>query len=190
MERTARKNEILTVAAKLFRERGYSAVSMRDIAQELDIKAASLYNHITSKQEMLVLIVIEIAEEFTLGMRQIAASDAPAKSKIQELIGLHIDLTLRNPDEMACLNSDWMHLEAENRAYFIRMRDEYEDQFKSIVQLGMSRQEFQALDLDVVVYSMLSSLRTLYHWYGRKKNISANALKNTMIRTLLEGILI
>jgi AcrR family transcriptional regulator len=62
---TDRKTEIVTVSAKLFKEKGYSAVTMRDIAQAMDIKAASLYNHIKSKQEILVLIIIEIAEEFT-----------------------------------------------------------------------------------------------------------------------------
>ena len=39
-----RKSEIVTISAKLFKEKGYSAVTMRDIAQALDIKAASLYN--------------------------------------------------------------------------------------------------------------------------------------------------
>ena len=56
-----RKTEIIARAATLFKEKGYSAVTVRDIAQAMDIKAASLYNHIQSKQEILVLIVIEIA---------------------------------------------------------------------------------------------------------------------------------
>ena len=58
MKITDRKTEIISVAAKLFKEKGYSAVTMRDIAQAMDIKAASLYNHIKSKQEILVLIII------------------------------------------------------------------------------------------------------------------------------------
>ena len=50
MKPTERKTEIITIAARLFKEKGYSAVTMRDIAQAMDIKAASLYNHIKSKQ--------------------------------------------------------------------------------------------------------------------------------------------
>ena len=60
-----RKEEIVIVAAKLFKEKGYSAVSMRDIAQQMDIKAASLYNHIKSKQEILSSLVLHVAEKFT-----------------------------------------------------------------------------------------------------------------------------
>ena len=48
-----RKEEIIVTAAKLFKEKGFSAVTMRDIAKSVGIKAASLYNHINSKEELL-----------------------------------------------------------------------------------------------------------------------------------------
>ena len=54
MKTPTRKEEIIHVASQLFKDRGYSAVSMRDIAKELGIKAASLYNHIEGKQELLL----------------------------------------------------------------------------------------------------------------------------------------
>jgi AcrR family transcriptional regulator len=105
MKITDRKSEIIAIAAKLFKEKGYSAVTMRDIAHAMDIKAASLYNHIQSKQEILVLIVIEIAEEFTHIMDEVLNSDASTIAKLERIIQLHIDITLRNPDALACLNN-------------------------------------------------------------------------------------
>ena len=69
-----RKEEIIKSAAQLFLERGYSAVTMRDLAKELGIKAASLYNHISSKHEILESLIISVAEEFTVGMNQILLS--------------------------------------------------------------------------------------------------------------------
>ena len=116
-----RKTEIINCAAKLFKVKGYSAVTMRDIAQALDIKAASLYNHIKSKQEILVLIVIEIAEEFTNRINCIAISDLKTIEKIENVIDLHIDITIRNPEALACLNNDWMHLTDDELTYFIKM---------------------------------------------------------------------
>ena len=53
-----RKSEILKVAKDLITEKGYNAVSMRDLAKALDIKAASLYNHIANKQEILSTITV------------------------------------------------------------------------------------------------------------------------------------
>jgi TetR/AcrR family transcriptional regulator, cholesterol catabolism regulator len=188
MEKPDRKSEILTVSARLFRDRGYSAVSMRDIAQALDIKAASLYNHIKSKQEILVLIVLRIAEEFTAGMKHILEDEEDAMRQLERLIDLHIDLTLREPAVIACLNNDWMHLTDADLKYFLKMRDEYESGFRAILKKGIDAEEIASVNIDVIMFSLLSTLRTLYLWYGRKKLLPAEELKVELKRVLLGGI--
>ena len=52
MKVSIRKKEIIKVASQLFKDKGYNAVSMRDIALALGIKAASLYNHIEGKKNL------------------------------------------------------------------------------------------------------------------------------------------
>ena len=188
MKITDRKTEIINVAAKLFKEKGYSAITMRDIAHALDIKAASLYNHIKSKQEILVLIIIDIAEEFTNVINEIVASEISTIQKIEKVIDLHIDITLRNPDALACLNNDWMHLTDDDLIYFIKMRNDYEESFRKIIKTGISNGEIKNLNIEVIIFSILSTLRTLYIWYGKKKTIKPEALKANMIQVLLNGI--
>ncbi len=188
MKITDRKTEIINVAAKLFKEKGYSAVTMRDIAQAMDIKAASLYNHIKSKQEILVLIIIEIAEEFTKIMNEVLISNESAISKIERIIQLHIDITLRNPDALACLNNDWMHLTNSELLHFVKMREEYENNFKTIVKQGIANGEIKNYNLDVIIFSILSTLRTLYIWYNKTNKLSSKALTDNMIKVLLNGI--
>jgi TetR/AcrR family transcriptional regulator, cholesterol catabolism regulator len=188
MKSTDRKTEIITVAARLFKEKGYSAVTMRDIAQSLDIKAASLYNHITSKQEILVLIIIEIAEEFTNVMNSIVDSEETCLRKIERVIQLHIDITVRDPDALASLNADWMHLTDTELVYFIKMREEYEENFRKIIMKGIADGELKKLNPEVIIFSMLSTLRTLYLWYGKKKSLNASILKSNMTQVLLHGI--
>jgi TetR/AcrR family transcriptional regulator, cholesterol catabolism regulator len=188
MKITDRKTEIINCAAKLFKEKGYSAVTMRDIAQALDIKAASLYNHIKSKQEILVLIIIDIAEEFTTVMNEIVISDSTSIQKIEKVIQLHIDITIRNPEALACLNNDWMHLTDKELTYFIKMREDYEENFRNIVKSGISSKELKSLNPEVIIFSMLSTLRTLYLWYGKKKGLTETSLKSNMKEVLLNGI--
>lgn len=183
-----RKTEIINVAAKLFKEKGYSAVTMRDIAQAMDIKAASLYNHIKSKQEILVLIIIEIAEEFTNTMNQVVNSSETTIKKIEKIIQLHIDITLRDANALACLNNDWMHLADAELTYFIKMREDYEENFRTIIQKGIADGEIKNLNLEVIIFSTLSTLRTLYLWYGKKKSPDPAVLKSNMIQVLLNGI--
>ena len=188
MKLSERKIEIITIAAKLFKEKGYSAVTMRDIAQAMDIKAASLYNHIKSKQEILVLIIIEIAEEFTNVINEIVASEVSAIQKIEKVIQLHIDITLRNSDALACLNNDWMHLTDKELTYFIKMREDYEQNFRTIIKKGIHDREIQNMNHEVIIFSVLSTLRTLYIWYDKTKSLNEKTLKTTMTKVLLKGI--
>lgn len=183
-----RKTEIVNSAAKLFKEKGYSAVTMRDIAQDLDIKAASLYNHIKSKQEILVLIVIEIAEEFTNRINEIVVSEISTIQRLEKVIELHINITLRNPDAIACLNNDWMHLTDNELVYFIKMREDYEENFRNIIKSGIASNEIKNLNPEVIIFSMLSTLRTLYLWYGKKKGFTETSLKRDLSQVLLKGI--
>jgi AcrR family transcriptional regulator len=178
------------VAAQLFKEKGYSAVTMRDIAQAMDIKAASLYNHIKSKQEILVLIVIEIAEEFTNTINEVVSSNETTIKKIERIIQLHIDITLRDANALACLNNDWMHLANAELTYFIKMREDYEENFRTIIKKGIEDGEIKNLNLEVIIFSTLSTLRTLYLWYGKKKSPNPSVLKSNMIQVLLNGIVV
>ncbi|WP_296314037.1 TetR/AcrR family transcriptional regulator, partial [Winogradskyella sp. UBA3174] len=111
MKEETRKEEIVRVAAKLFKEKGYSAVTMRDLATAMGIKAASLYNHINSKQDILNAIIISLAEEFTEGMKLIQSSQNTCIDKLKTIIELHVKISSQNIYGMASLNNDWMHLE-------------------------------------------------------------------------------
>ena len=184
----SRKTEILTTAAQLFKEKGYSAVSMRDLATKMGIKAASLYNHIQSKQEILSTIVINVAEEFTRGMNSIVDLNLSPTKKIEAIMALHIDVTLLNTDALASLNHSWMHLEEKNLQYFEKMRDDYEAHFRTIIKTGIETGEFKNTNIEIMLFSLLSTLNSLYLWITKKENIDNQTLKEDMISTLLKGI--
>jgi len=190
LEKVDRKSEIIHISAKLFRERGYMAVSMSDIAKSLDIKAASLYNHIHSKQEILSLLIINIAEEFTRAMNNLQSSNESAIESLKKFIDFHIEITLRDPDAIACLNNDWMHLDKEHRTYYVKMRDEYEENVRKIVKRGIDNGEIKEHNIEVIVFSMLSTLRKFYLWYGRKMKLNFTEFKESLTQVLLNGIVL
>lgn len=187
--RPDRKAEIVLHSATLFKEKGYSAVTMRDIAHSLDIKAASLYNHITSKQQILSLVVIAIAEEYTHTIEAIVASDQTAVEKLKQVIALHIDITVRNPHGLASLNNDWMHLPEDDLKRFLEMRESYENHFRAIVNKGIADGELRPYNAETIIFSMLSTLRTLYLWYGKKPQFTPEILHRDLPKVLLEGLI-
>lgn len=189
-ETNSRKAEIIVVAARLFREKGYRAVTMRDLAENMGIKAASLYNHIHSKQEILSLIVISTAENFTKHIDAVFPKSISSVDKLEEIIQMHIDITVHNTDFLACTNNDWMHLEKKQLVYFLGMRNTYEAKFRKIIETGIKRGELKDCDPEIVLFTILSTLRTLYLWYSKKNSLTTEQLKNEMVKVLLTGILV
>ena len=188
MSTSNRKTEIAEVAARLFRNKGYSAVTMRDLAAAMDIKAASLYNHISSKQDVLALVIMDLAALFTQGIAAIDGANYSVSEKLRYIIALHIDLTIKHPHAMASLNNDWMHLSPENLKIFTEQREYYEDTLRRIIRNGIEEKTIQPLNEDLIVFTLLSTLRTLYLWYGRKSNLSEQKLRVDITDALLQGI--
>ncbi|MDC7994551.1 TetR/AcrR family transcriptional regulator [Altibacter sp. HG106] len=188
MSGNTRKEEIIMVASRLFKEKGYTAVTMRDIAQTMGIKAASLYNHISGKQELLSRLVLRLAEEFTKGMEAVQEQPGSEVSKIKRIIELHIDITVNASEALAALNNDWMHLEGEDLKRFVHMREAYEENFRSIIKKGIENGELQPHHPEVILFSILSTLRTLYIWYQKRGKLDVNVLKKDMVSVLLRGI--
>lgn len=182
-----RKSEIIRIAAKLFKEKGYSAVTMRDLAAEMGIKAASLYNHIRSKEDILNTIIISIAEAFTDGMKLIKASNDHCKEKLRQIIELHVRLSSQNIYGMASLNNDWMHLQNQQEYYKV-LRANYENDFRKILEEGITSGELINVKPEVMLFSILTTLRSLYLWIPKKEDLDLQELSQTLYQILVEGI--
>ena len=188
MKTISRKQEIITVASSLFNEKGYKTVSMRDIATAMDIKAASLYNHINGKQEILSEIILKVAEEFTTGMENVVGENSSAIEKVEKVIEMHIDITVNYSEALAALNNDWMHLEKADLSAFVKMREDYEENFRKIIKQGIEAGEIKPNHPEVILFSILSTLRTLYLWYQKRGKLDVNILKKDMVSVLIKGI--
>ena len=188
MKEETRKDEIIRTAAILFKEKGFSAVTMRDIAKFMGIKAASLYNHINSKQEILSNIIIKLAEEFTQGMDKIKEGNSSTIDKLKNIVNLHVRITSNNPFGMASLNNDWMHLEGQ-LDYYLQLRLNYEDNLRQIIIRGIDNGELANSNAEVMLFSMLSTLRSLYIWIPDKKDLDPSELVSDLSIVLLKGII-
>ncbi|BAO54309.1 TetR/AcrR family transcriptional regulator [Nonlabens marinus] len=185
---TARKKQIVRTAAQLFKQRGYSAVTMRDLAAALDIKAASLYNHISGKQEILTQLILEVAHKFTNGMHAVQLDGDSAFAKAEKLIALHIKIAVEHTDALAVLNTDWMHLEGKAYEEYIALRRKYELDFKQILLDGILSGEFKKLSVETMLFNLLSTLRSIYLWIPKKSATEVADLEKELPVILLKGI--
>ena len=168
--------------------KGYAATTMRDVAREVGMEAASLYNHISSKQLILSDLLMDLAELFTEGMARISHSQRSELQKLEELIKLHVDLTVSHTDAISLLPSEWVHLEEPHLKDFIRLRDAYEKQFKTIIENVIAEGDQPNIDPDITLFSILSTLRWLYSWYSKYKVEDIDKLKSDLMQNLIYGL--
>ncbi|MEQ9425936.1 MAG: TetR/AcrR family transcriptional regulator [Cyclobacteriaceae bacterium] len=188
MNQRSRKDEIIQTAAILFREKGYTGSTMRDLAHNVGIEAASLYNHINSKDELLSEICIHIAHLFTNEMNRVKKLNSSSVDKLIALIDFHILITIDHNDMIAVTNQEWRHLNDSSMTGFIKFRDQYEQNFKAIVKEGIDNGELLQADPELVMFTVLSSLRWLQFWYRPDRKLETDTIRIQLKNMLLKGI--
>src|SRR5712692_2302241 len=86
----SKEQEIITVAARLFKEKGYRATTLEDIAAAVGMLKGSLYYYIQSKEELLYIVVREPVRQIYSKLEEIVNSDAPIKVKIAKALANHM----------------------------------------------------------------------------------------------------
>ena len=93
----ARRILIEETALKLFAERGYAEVSVRDIAQACKIGESALYRHMTSKEELAVRVFREAYLNFGRELLDSADQDAPLAKKLAAYLEVMLQGFDRDP---------------------------------------------------------------------------------------------
>lgn len=183
-----KKQKILEAAARLFREKGYTTTSMRDLAQAVNLKASSLYNHISGKEEILREICFNNAERFHRELDQIEQREDNAEAKVRALIHLHIQVATEDITSITAFNDEWRHLTEPHLSEFIGQRKAYEARFRSIIEAGIKDGSFKVFNTSIALYTIFSAIRWIYDWYRPGKNISIEQLEEEIAGLLLGGL--
>ncbi|HSB92046.1 MAG TPA: TetR/AcrR family transcriptional regulator [Flavitalea sp.] len=183
-----RKEVILSKAAWLFREKGYNATSMRDLAEEVGVEAASLYNHINSKSEILQEICFKVANRFMSHIEEVSQRDQPAIQKLEAILRFHIRNMLELYEEVYVSDREWKHLAEPYLANFQNQRRVYRQRIASIIEEGIDKGEIKEIDAPTAVLIILHAVSGIESWHRSKKKISGEMLEENMIMIMIEGL--
>jgi AcrR family transcriptional regulator len=184
-----RRSLILAEAAQLFREKGFGRSSMRELAERVGMEAASMYNHIRSKEEILDAICFEAGEKYNRQL-ETALSEQPGNypAILEAIIAFHVEMILENRDAVSVLNNDWKFLSPDRLAEFKKMRKEYEKNLAGIISEGIAVGSFHPVNVSVALFTLLSALRWVELWYKPGKNVSKEVLAKDISAILMNGI--
>lgn len=183
-----RKDVIIAKAAKLFREKGFTATSMRDLAENVGVEAASLYNHINSKAEILQEICFKVANKFMAQIAGVEAEQASAIDKVESILRFQIQQMVNHYEEVYVSDREWKHLIDPYLSNIQNQRRAYRQRMASIIQDGIRRQEIRDIDAPTAVLIMLHAVSGIESWHRSRQKISGQLLEDNMVMILVNGL--
>ena len=197
--------DILWAAAEVLHRKGYEATTMKDIAAQVNLTAASLYHHFKNK-DFLLLNVLEVGLELTIEkLDAISASDLNCAEKLAEMIRSHVVSVTGNVavgaamvfEIRALLN---LSVSAKNgddsfrddfvkrRNRFFARRDYFESLFRSTVRAGITAGEFRQVDAAIVTRAMLGAHNWVGVWFREGGRLTGEEVADVMVDTWLAAL--
>ncbi len=183
-----RKEQIVEIATRLFHEKGYNATSMRHLAEQMGMEAASLYNHITGKDELLQQICFGMATHYNAHLEKVENEAISPVARIEKMVRFHIGEMMTQFEAVYVTNRDWKHLKEPLLGNFLQQRKTYEKRFAQLVQQAIDAGEIKPVHPHAAVLTILSAVRGIEFWHRNPRNISAAQIEEDMVRILLHGL--
>ncbi|MDE8586063.1 TetR/AcrR family transcriptional regulator [Arthrobacter sp. NQ4] len=166
----AERNTAQTIregAAKLFFERGYDATTLRQVASAAGLKVGSLYNHIDSKEHLLLQIMGGIIDDLLerVGDAVAAVEGGDSVDVLQAALAEHITFHAERAQEVFIGNAELRSLPQEAREVVIRKRADYELFLEKLVLAAGKDGLADVIDAKIHVYSFVAQATHIAGWF-------------------------
>jgi TetR/AcrR family transcriptional regulator, cholesterol catabolism regulator len=182
----SRRRAIEDVASDLFREHGYAGTSIRDIARALSVQGATLYAHVTSKEDVLWAIVDRAASRFEVAAdaaEQAAEARRPGDpaEALAALVRAHVQVLTADVDAAGVFVHEWRALAPAHRGAILARRDAYQARFRRRLEDGMAIGAFGMTDPSVAANLLLSALNGVATWYDPAGRLAADRIADHLV---------
>lgn len=182
------RTDIVQAAAQVFRTKGYHGASMQDIADAVGLQKASLYHHVSGKQEILGAILDEALDLLIADLEPVVASVRPPDEKLREAIRVYSRRLTENADLAVVLLMEHRRLEPPLRESHIRRRDRYEGLWREILRQGIEKNLFVGCDESSAVFALLGVQNWMTTWYRPNGRLSVDAMADFFADLFLNGL--
>ncbi len=188
-EPRARESEIYAVAARLFRERGYHATSMSEIARAVGLQKASLYHYVSGKEDFLFRTSQQGILALNQAVDEIVHAALPPDEKLKRAIAAHIQILCQNMDWLAVFLRDRRSLPAKQQDEILAEGKRYEKMIQQILQEGVDAGLFRPVDVVMTSYALLGATNWLHQWFRTDGRLSPEEIAEIFIDLFFEGLL-
>ena len=185
----SRWEEILAVSARLFREKGYRATTMDDIAYELNVTKPALYYYIKTKHDLLYAICESAVEQLIEGAKQIMSEEGSVEEKLKKLLTWHVSMFSANSDMTTVYLAEESELPEDKRRFIRDLSREYQDYYRQLLQQGIDQDLFRDMEVPMVVRAISGMCNWLFDWYRPEGKFSAEEIAGMFFDLIMRGCL-
>ncbi len=183
------REDILEAAAQVFRQKGFHGASMQDIAEAVNLQKASLYHHVSSKQEILLALLDRALELLFERISAISIQEIPADKKLREMTRAYLQLLTQNIDLSSVLLFEHRSLERKQHARHVPNRDKFESLWRKVIEEGMAAKLFKCDDPALTTRAILGILNWTLTWYRPGGPLEIEEIADHYSNLLLHGLL-
>lgn len=183
------RDDILDAAAQVFRKKGFHGASMADIADSVNLQKASLYHHVTSKQEILLELLeraLSLLEEQISG---VASQSLPADQKLRQMIRAYLQALAEYPDMSSVLLFEHRSLDKKNHSRHVPHRDRFEALWRDVVLEGRRTKVFDCPDAGLAVRALMGTMNWTLTWYRPDGPLSITKIADDYADLFLNGLM-
>lgn len=184
-DEVSRSERILAVAARLLREQGYEATSLRDVARRSHIPLGSMYYHFPSKEEMFAAVYEEGIRRLSVAARQAIATRATPWERLESACITHLEQLCGGDDfTAASIPTNMPRIEGNAKSRLTQANHAYEELFRELID---------ALDLrpplspTLARLQLLGALNWTSLWY-RPDRATPKSIAVHLVRMLRHGM--
>lgn len=176
-------------ALRLFKEKGYHATSMRDIAEAVGINKGSLYSYIRSKEDLLIPVFERAMGVLLAQIEEICADPALTPTdRLRRAVQAHVWAVATNLDVLTVYLSEWRQLATESLATNRTQRERYASLFRQILEDGVAQGEFRAMDTRIVMLGMIGMCNYLFRWYRPNGRLTPDQVADELMELVMQGV--
>ncbi len=184
------RDEILEAAAQIFRQKGFHAASMQDIAQAVNLQKASLYHHIASKQEILLALLDQALAMLIEHVGSAISQPLPPDEKLRMAMQAYMQFMLKHSDLAAVLLLEHRSLEPEFHAQHIPHRDHFESLWREVIAEGCEKGLFCCPDPSLAARYLLGVMNWTITWFKPSGPLSPAEIADQYADLFLQGLLV
>lgn len=182
------RDEILEAAAHIFSQKGFHAASMQDIAQAVNLQKASLYHHISSKQEILLALLDRALDLLIENMEVVLAQPAAPDEKLRQAMSVYLHTMLEHRELASILLLEHRSLDPELHARHIPRRDRFEGLWRALIVEGKEQDVFGCADPGLAARALLGVMNWTITWYRPNGRLSPEELAEEFFELFHHGL--